>query len=321
MGMAALTEAEMKENQNIWVVVPSFNEERNLQEVMPRIVSAVRSLGNRNRLLIVDDGSTDNSIPTLYELSKQYPEISFISLGRNSGKAAALRAGFVEASKSGAKLIAMMDADGQDDPGELGVLVQKINDGYDLVTGARLLRNDRFIKRSTSKIYNYFTAKISGVPGRDFNSGFKVMRSSVADDVRDMLYGELHRYLTVVAHWYGHKVTEVRVQHHQRLHGSSKYGVARFWRGLVDLITIKFIISFENRPSHFFGGLGALSLIIGTLLSLYLSIIWLLGEPIGSRPLLIAGVLFIIAGIQLILFGLLAELIVYGRNLSKRASS
>jgi glycosyltransferase involved in cell wall biosynthesis len=272
-------------------------------------------------LLIVDDGSTDNSIPTLYELSKQYPEISFISLGRNSGKAAALRAGFVEASKSGAKLIAMMDADGQDDPGELGVLVQKINDGYDLVSGARLLRIDRFIKRSTSKIYNYFTAKISGVPGRDFNSGFKVMRSSVADDVRDMLYGELHRYLTVVAHWYGHKVTEVSVQHHQRLHGSSKYGTARFWRGFVDLITIKFIISFENRPSHFFGGLGALSLIIGTLISLYLSIIWLLGEPIGSRPLLIAGVLFIIAGIQLILFGLLAELIVYGRNLSKRASS
>jgi glycosyltransferase involved in cell wall biosynthesis len=311
----------MEENQTIWVVVPSFNEEQNLQEVMPRIVSALRSLGNSNRLLIVDDGSTDNSIPALQELSKQYREISFISLGRNSGKAAALRAGFVEALKSEAKLIAMMDADGQDDPGELRVLVQKINDGWDLVTGARLLRNDRFIKRSTSKIYNYFTAKISGVPGRDFNSGFKVMRSSVASDVRDMLYGELHRYLTVVAHWYGHKVTEVSVQHHQRLHGASKYGVARFWRGFVDLITIKFIISFENRPSHFFGGLGALSLIIGTLISFYLSIIWLLGEPIGSRPLLIAGVLFIIAGIQLIVFGLLAELIVYGRNLSKRVNS
>lgn len=319
--MVAMTQAQMEENQTIWVVVPSFNEEQNLQEVMPRIVSALRSLGNSNRLLIVDDGSTDNSIPALQELSKKYREISFISLGRNSGKAAALRAGFAEASKSGAKLIAMMDADGQDDPGELGALVQKINDGYDLVTGARLLRNDRFIKRNTSKIYNYFTAKISGVPGRDFNSGFKVMRSSVASDVRDMLYGELHRYLTVVAHWYGHKVTEVSVQHHQRLHGSSKYGVARFWRGFVDLITIKFIISFENRPSHFFGGLGALSLIIGTLVSFYLSIIWLLGEPIGSRPLLIAGVLFIIAGIQLIVFGLLAELIVYGRNLSKRASS
>jgi hypothetical protein len=156
------------------------------------------------------------------------------------------------------------------------------------------------------------------VPGKDFNSGFKVMRISVAKDVQVMMYGELHRYLTVIAYWLGHRVTEVSVQHHPRLHGSSKYGLARFWRGFVDLMTIKFIMSYENRPSHLFGGLGSLSLLTGLVISFYLTIIWLAGEPIGSRPLLIAGVLFVLVGIQLIVFGLLAELTVYGRKLDKR---
>jgi hypothetical protein len=212
----------------------------------------------------------------------------------------------------------MMDADGQDDPAELLGLVAKLDEGYDLVTGARLLRKDRFVKKYTSRIYNKVTSLITKVPGKDFNSGFKVMRISVAKDVQVMMYGELHRYLTVIAYWLGHRVTEVAVQHHQRLNGTSKYGLARFWRGFVDLMTIKFIMSYENRPSHLFGGLGSLSLLTGLVISFYLTIIWVAGEPIGSRPLLIAGVLFILVGIQLIVFGLLAELTVYGRKLNKR---
>jgi len=302
--------------RNCWVIVPSFNEEKNLKTVMPRIVEEIRKLGANSRLLVVDDGSTDNTSQILESLSRDHPEISSIRVGRNMGKAAALRRGFEDAREAGAEVVVMMDADGQDDPAELVGLISKLDEGYDLVTGARLLRRDRFIKKYTSRIYNKVTSLITGVPGKDFNSGFKVMRSEVASDVQSMMYGELHRYLTVIAFWLGHRVTEVAVEHHSRLHGSSKYGVARFWRGFMDLMTIRFIMSYENRPSHFFGGIGILSLVIGTVISVYMATIWLLGEPIGSRPLLIAGVLFILVGIQLIVFGLLAELIVYGRNIA-----
>jgi glycosyltransferase involved in cell wall biosynthesis len=305
-------------DQTCWLVVPAFNEEENLYAVVPQIIEAVQRLGPNSQLLVIDDGSTDNSTVALENLTKQHPELKYISLGRNLGKAAALRRGFNDAREAGAEIVVMMDADGQDDPTELLGLVAKLDEGYDLVTGARLLRKDRFVKKYTSRIYNKVTSLITRVPGKDFNSGFKVMRISVARDVQVMMYGELHRYLTVIAYWLGHRVTEVEIQHHPRLYGSSKYGLARFWRGFVDLMTIKFIMSYENRPSHLFGGLGSLSLLTGLVISFYLTVIWVAGEPIGSRPLLIAGVLFILVGIQLIVFGLLAELTVYGRKLDKR---
>ena len=300
--------------QTSWVVVPSFNEADNLYLVMPQIVEEIQKLGPDSRLLVIDDGSTDNSIAALENLATKHPEIKYISLGRNMGKAAALRRGFNEAREAGAEIVIMMDADGQDDPAELLGLVAKLDEGYDLVTGARLLRKDRFVKKYTSRIYNKVTSLVTKVPGKDFNSGFKVMRISVAKDVQVMMYGELHRYLTVIAYWLGHRVTEVAVQHHQRLNGTSKYGLARFWRGFVDLITVRFIMSFENRPSHLFGGLGAISFLAGSATLIYLLITWFFGEPIGDRPLLIAGVLLVLVGIQFVVFGLLAELIVYGRN-------
>lgn len=304
--------------QTCWVIVPSFNEDENLPEVMPRIVDELRKLGPNSRLLIVDDGSTDNTVAVVDALQEEYPEIDYMPLGRNMGKAAALQRGFTYAYESGAEVIVMMDADGQDDPAELLGLIGKLDEGYDLVTGARLLRKDRFIKKYTSRVYNKTTLVIAGVPGRDFNSGFKIMRGKVANDVQPMMYGELHRYLTVIAYWMGHRVTEVAVQHHPRLHGSSKYGLARFWRGFMDLMTVRFIMSYEHRPSHLFGGLGLLSSFIGVAISIYLTVLWILGEPIGDRPLLIAGVLFIVVGIQLLVFGLLAELVVYGRNRDNR---
>jgi len=297
-----------------WVVVPAYNEDDNLVDVMPRIVAQLAILSPEGKLLIVDDGSTDLTDQAVAVLQQAHPEIEYLPLGRNMGKAAALQRGFQVALDEGAEIVVMMDADGQDDPAELPGLIEKLDDGYDLVTGARLDRRDRFVKKYTSRVYNKTTSMIAGVPGKDFNSGFKVMRAKVAENVLPMMYGEMHRYLTVIAAWQGHKVTEVPVEHHPRLHGASKYGLARFWRGFMDLMTVRFIMSYESRPSHLFGGLGLISSFVGVVILVYLAIVWLLGESIGDRPLLIAGFLFVTVGVQLLVFGLLAELIVYGRN-------
>ena len=222
------------------------------------------------------------------------------------GKAAALTIGFDLARND---LYVMMDADGQDEPSEIPALVAKLDEGFDLVTGRRATRQDRFLKRHTSQLYNATTAWVSGVPGRDFNSGLKVFRREVAESV-DM-YGELHRYLPVLAAWAGYAVTEVEVEHHPRLHGKTKYGIARFWRGLFDLGTVKFITSYNRRPFHLFGGVGLISALIGTGLLVWMFIRHVMGLPVGNHPALITGVLFEVVAVQLLSFGLLGELLVY----------
>ena len=298
----------------LWVVIPALNEAENLAELVPRILGHVHELDADGRILVVDDGSTDDTKAVVNRLAEEHPAVSLMSMGRNRGKAAALKAGFAEALLLGATRVVMMDADGQDDPAELGRLLAALDEGSDLCTGARVVRRDRFIKRNTSKLYNRTTGWLSGAPGRDFNSGFKAMRADVARDVSPMLYGELHRYLTVMSYWLGYKVTEVPVEHHERMHGRSKYGPARFWRGFVDLLTVRFLMSYENRPSHLFSGFGAAFLGVGGIALLYLLGDKIAGHAIGGRPLLLLGVLLVVVGLQLVLFGLLAEMIVYARN-------
>jgi glycosyltransferase involved in cell wall biosynthesis len=297
-----------------WIVIPAFNEAENLDVLLPRIHHEAQSLAGSATLLVIDDGSTDDSSAVVARLQQSLPSLQYHAQGRNKGKAAALKTGFGLALDGGADVIVMMDADGQDDPAELPRLAAQLDAGSDLVTGARLLRRDRFIKKYTSRLYNKTTSMIAGVPGKDFNSGFKMMRAAVARDVQSMMYGELHRYLTVIAAWQGHRVSELAVEHHPRMHGSSKYGLARFWRGFMDLMTVRFIMSYEHRPSHLFGGLGLTSLVAGAGILVYLSITWFMGEPLGDRPLLIAGFLLVVVGVQLLVFGLLAELVVYSRN-------
>jgi len=300
------------------VVIPAYNEAENLRELLPRVVEHARALDPESRVLVVDDGSTDDTTAAMTELSAALPGISCVSSVRNRGKAAALKSGFTAVLDAGATTVVMMDADGQDDPAELASLWRQLGEGSGLVTGARRVRHDRFVKRHTSRLYNRVTGALSGAPGKDFNSGFKMMRAEVARDVAPMLYGELHRYLTVMAFWLGYTVAEVPVQHHERMHGVSKYGVARFWRGFVDLLTVRFLMSYEHRPSHLFSGIGVTSLLLGGGALGYLFVVKITGHSIGDRPLLIAGVLFALVGLQLILFGLLAELIVYGRNADRR---
>ena len=299
----------------LWVVVPALDEAENLAVVVPHILDEVRLLDDTDaHVLVVDDGSTDKTREVVLDLAERDPRTHLISLGRNFGKASALRRGFERALADGADIVVMMDADGQDDPSELPLLLARLDDGADLVTGARTVRNDRFVKRTTSKLYNSATGRLSGAPGKDFNSGFKVMRADVARNASPMLYGELHRYLTVVAHWLGFRVAEVGVQHHARLHGTTKYGLARFWRGFVDLLTVRFLMTYESRPSHLFNGIGLASAAAGGLAMTYLLIEKVSGEAIGGRPLLIAAVVLVLGGLQLVLFGLLAELVVYSRQ-------
>lgn len=302
----------------LWVVVPAYNEADSLPVVVPWILEQVRAIDPKGQVLVVDDGSTDATVAVLGEAIAGADGVRLESLRHNRGKAAALQRGFAVALAEGATEIAMMDADGQDDPGELPRLVARLEDGADLVTGARLVRRDRFVKRTTSKLYNATTGLISGAPGRDFNSGFKLMRAEVAEDVSPMLYGEMHRYLTVIAHHSGHRVAEVPVEHHPRIAGRSKYGLARFWRGFADLVTVRFLLAYEDRPSHLFGGLGLVSMLLGSLALAYLGVLKVTGEAIGGRPLLITAVMLVTVGLQLVLFGLLAELVVHARNVNRR---
>ncbi len=302
----------------LWVVVPAYNEADSLPVVVPWILEQVRAIDPKGQVLVVDDGSTDATAAVMGEVIAGADGVRLESLRHNRGKAAALQRGFAVALAEGATEIAMMDADGQDDPWELPRLVARLEEGADLVTGARLVRRDRFVKRTTSKLYNATTGLISGAPGRDFNSGFKLMRADVAEDVSPMLYGEMHRYLTVIAHHSGHRVAEVPVEHHPRIAGRSKYGLARFWRGFADLVTVRFLLAYEDRPSHLFGGLGLVSMLLGSLALAYLGVLKVTGEAIGGRPLLITAVMLVTVGLQLMLFGLLAELVVHARNVNRR---
>lgn len=298
----------------VWVVIPALNEAENLLELIPRVFAQGIVSESGGKVIVIDDGSTDGTAQVVRDMAADRSDLGVTRFNRNRGKAAALQSAFQEAVEGDASIVVMMDADGQDDPDELGRLVAAVESGADLVTGARLVRRDRFVKRYTSRLYNKATAALSGVPGRDFNSGYKAMRVDVARDVSPMMYGEMHRYLTVVAYWSGYRVTEIPVDHHPRMHGKTKYGLARFWRGFIDLMTVRFLLSYENRPSHLFGGVGIGMFGVGLLMLVYLLVEWLSGKSIGERPMLIAGVMLVVVGIQLLLFGLNAELTVAARH-------
>lgn len=290
------------------VLMPAYNEAENLVEVIPSTIAALEALGRTWEIVIVDDGSTDGTRSVMAKL--RGPQVRYIRMRRNSGKSAALSVGLDHVD---GEHVVLMDADGQDDPNELPKLFAQLEEGFDLVTGRRAVRNDRFIKRNTSKIYNGATAKVTGVQMKDFNSGYKLMTRELADSLE--MYGELHRYIPVLAAWNGFAVSEVVVEHHERLHGSSKFGRARFWRGFLDLVTVKFLTTYTARPFHLFGGLGFIIGAGGVTLLLWMLASKLAGEAIGNRPALQLGVLLVVVAVQMVSLGLLAELVV---NLRRR---
>lgn len=295
-----------KSKRTLSVLIPVKDEE----ESLPELVAAITETSQReklkvNEIIIIDDGSTDNSWQIVEGLSLEYKNLRGIRLRRNFGKATALSIGSSEATGD---IVITMDGDLQDDPKEIPRFVNEIANGFDLVSGWKKRRHDPIDKTLPSRIFNRITAWVTGIKLNDFNCGFKAYRREIFDRIE--LYGELHRFVPVLAESYGYKIGEIAVEHHARKHGVSKYGVERLLKGLLDLVTVVTLTRFSTRPSHLFGGAGLLMLAIGTLILLYLTAIKLFGGvSIGDRPLLLLGILLEIVGIQLVSFGLLAELI------------
>jgi glycosyltransferase involved in cell wall biosynthesis len=294
----------------IAVVVPAFNEAESLPELVERIDAAISSMGRSWEVWIIDDGSTDRTFGVVEELAQARPQVHGISFGRNFGKAAALAAGFEAVS---ADIVITMDADLQDDPAEIVGLVAKIEDeGWDLVSGWKQDRKDGFVKNKTSKIFNWFTGRMCGLALHDFNCGLKAYRREVTRRVK--LYGEMHRYVPAVAHLEGFRVTEMPVKHFARKFGVTKYGMDRFVNGFLDLLTVYFLHAKQSSPLHFFGRMGLGFLTVGGAISTYHLIYWMMGHAIRPRPSLILGLVLIVVAFQFISLGLIAELMVAGRN-------
>ncbi len=289
-------------------VIPVMDEEQTLEALYQGIKNTLHKVDNsiQFEVIFIDDGSTDKSWETMSLLVKQNPDIvKAIKLRRNFGKAHALSCGFKTCSGD---VVFTMDADLQDDPGEIPKFLEKIEQGFDVVSGWKSNRQDPLSKTLPSKLFNKMTAKLTGIPLHDFNCGFKAYRKEVLDGIK--IYGELHRYIPVLAQELGYTNTEVSVKHNKREFGVSKYGWERYTRGLVDLLTVLATTRYLTKPGHLFGGLGVGAGLSGTLILGYLGILWFMGlGPIGTRPLFFIGILLVILSIQMISLGVLAELI------------
>jgi len=288
------------------IVIPLYNEAESLGELHARLAEVLKVVPNPAEIIFVDDGSTDTSFQVLASLHEQDDRIVVVQLRGNRGKAAALAAGFRQARGD---LIVTLDADLQDDPQEIPRLLSKLEEGYDLVSGWKVLRQDAWGRRFLSTVFNWVTARATGLPIHDFNCGFKAYTRDVVRDLK--LHGELHRFIPALAHWRGFRVAEIEVTHHPRRYGRSKYGMERIPRGLFDLLTIVMLTRYTTRPLHLFGLMGLLLGVTGAGIVGYLSVGWFLGRWIGARPLLLIGAVCLIAGIQLASLGLVAEMLVY----------
>lgn len=301
---------QKNQGRNIFlsVVVPLYNEEESLPELILQIESELKNIPqarNSYEVIFVDDGSKDKSFEVIKAIRNRNQNVRGIRFRRNYGKSAALSVGF---EKARGQFVATMDADLQDDPAELVKMLEKINEGYDLVSGWKKKRHDPITKTIPSKFFNFVTSCVSGLKLHDFNCGLKLYRRDVVKYLQ--VYGEMHRYLPVLAKWGGFKVTEVPVTHHPRRYGKSKFGFSRFMKGFLDLLTVWFTNRYLIRPLHFFGTLGSLVALSGFGINIYLTIEWFLGKTyLTNRPLALFGIALIIVGVQLVSMGLLGEMI------------
>ena len=288
----------------ISIVIPVYNERENIAPLYHELTAVLISLHKPYELLYIDDGSTDG---TSLELSKYKadPHLRMFQFRRNMGKAAALNLAFQEAKGD---VVFTMDGDLQDDPHEIPHFISKLDEGYDLVNGWKKVRKDPLGKRLPSKIFNYLVRKITKVPVHDSNCGFKAYRSEVVKTLK--MYGELHRYIPSLVQAKGFRVGEIPVHHRARKFGKSKYGLSRLTRGFLDLLTIRYIVTYHNKPMHFFGTLGIISVLSGTFLGLLLAYLSIIQNIIIIRPLLFLALLLVIVGVQLFSTGLLGEMIV-----------
>ena len=298
---------EARDQVDLSIVVPVYDEEESLPPLCEKLDQVLSGLSLVSEIVFVDDGSTDGTFEVITELARQYhPRVRAIRFRSNYRKAAALAAGFREAR---GEVIVTMDGDLQDDPDEIPNLLKTL-EGADLVSGWKKERKDPLSKRLPSKLFNLVTSLVSGVRLHDFNCGLKAYRREVAEDALPYLYGELYRYLPAIAHWSGYRVCELPVHHHPRQFGRSKFGSKRLLHGLLDLMSITFVVRFMTTPMHVFGTLGLLCGLTGSGIGGYITYLWLQTGTIQHRqPLLMLGMLLIIVGIQLFSTGLLGDML------------
>ena len=292
-------------NKVISVVIPLYNEEESVVELSIALKKVFERMKANYEVIFIDDGSTDSSFQRIKEINHLNTRFRCIKFKRNYGKSAALSEGF-KACKG--DYVITMDADLQDDPEEIPALISKLNEGYDLVSGWKKVRYDPFIKKHSSKLFNFTTSRLVGLKLHDYNCGLKGYRKELIKSLK--IYGEMHRYIPALAHLSGFKVTEIPVMHHPRKFGKTKFGSSRFIKGVLDLITVLFTTKYIKRPLHFFGVIGMLSMLLGVGIIIYLTVLKFFDSiPISNRPLFLVGILLSIVGVQFISLGLLGEMI------------
>ena len=287
------------------VVIPLYNEEPNVAALHRELTAALGAWGRPYELLFIDDGSTDGTFPLLKELQAGDPHVRVVALRRHFGQTAAFAAGFAHA---GGRMIATSDGDLQNDPRDLPMMVDRLEDGYDIVCGWRRARRDPWLtRRVPSNIANWLISRTTGVRLHDYGCSLKVFRGEVVRSLR--LYGEMHRFIPAIASEQGVRIAEVEVNHRPRRFGTSKYGLSRTMRVVLDLVTVKFLLSYSTQPIQIFGPPGLLLGTAGLGITAYLGYVRLFaGQAIGDRPLLLLGILLMFAGMQFLTLGLLAEL-------------
>ena len=305
---ATLPDGEQSQQVAISIVIPVMNEEQSVRPLYEKLAAQLDSLGKVYEVIFVDDGSTDGTFAELKRLHDEHSGVvRVIRFRRNFGKTPALVAGF---SRSRGEIVFTMDGDLQDDPEEIPRYLEKLEEGYDVVSGWKFPRLDPVTKTFPSRVFNGLVSYTTGVHLHDINNGFKAYRREVIEDTQLKLYGEFHRFVPVMAHWRGYRVTEIKVKHHPRRYGVSKFGARRFARGLIDLLNVLFLTTFLRMPLRFFGPLGFWTFLLGALVDIYVVIrsIYFIHEPIHNQPLLFVGILLMIFGIQFILTGLQSEM-------------
>ncbi len=297
----------MKSNTHISIVIPAYNEEDNIPILYEKLKGVLERLGREYEIIFVDDGSVDRTWERLKEIAEKDQRVKLIRFRKNYGQTAAMYAGFRHAT---GEVIITLDADLQNDPEDIPTLLQKLEEGYDIVSGWRKDRKDPFLsRRLPSMIANWIISKVTGVELHDYGCTLKAYRADIVKRLE--LYGDMHRFLPALTKRLGAKITEIPVRHHPRLYGKSKYGIGRTVRVILDIFLVKFLNEYINKPMYVFGTVGFALLSLGLLMLFYLLFIKLfLDEEIGRRPLLILSVLFTLAGIQLLSTGIIAELLV-----------
>jgi glycosyltransferase involved in cell wall biosynthesis len=293
----------------ISVVVPALNERDALPGLIDELKRALEATGRSFEVIVVDDGSTDRTLELLNGIALEHAWLRGLKLRRNFGKSAALSTGIAEARGD---VIITIDGDGQDDPADIPLLLAGLDEGADLVSGWKRNRQDPRRRRWASRWFNRITARFSGVEMHDMNCGFKAYRGDCARSLE--IYGEMHRFIPVLAAQQGWQVSEVPVNHRPREHGRSRFGLERYLRGALDLVTVVFLGRYQHRPLHLFGAVGLVLTALGVAISLYLTVLRISGETIGNRPLLFLGVLLIVVGVQLLTMGLLGQMLVLIRR-------